>query len=240
MRALPLPKGPAYNEADVTDKPAYVRNRPPISPATEAGLTESYQQRLESLRAVDDSVGHIVNALIAQQELNKTVIVFTSDNGYMFGEHRIHAGKTVPYEPSARVPLVIRGPGFPAGTSFSKRVANIDIAPTFADLANTAPGLDVDGRSLLPLVDDPASWPPRSLVMEAGPTTTDGPDLYHGVLSGRFKYLEHYTGEVEFYDLVSDPHELSSLTAVPAYDEEQARLAAVLGRLENCAGAACQ
>ncbi len=121
----------------------------------EAMLEESYQQRLESLLAVDDSVRHIIESLAAADELDDTIVVFSSDNGYMLGEHRIHAGKMVPYEESSRGPLIVRWPGFPSGATRAQWVANIDIAPTFAALAGVTPGLDVDGRSVLPLVATP-------------------------------------------------------------------------------------
>jgi hypothetical protein len=238
--STPLPKDPNFNEADVSDKPAYVRNKRLVSATMQAQLKESNAQRWESLRAVDESVADIMNALQASGELANSVIVFTSDNGWMMGEHRIHAGKTVPYEESSRVPLVIRGPGFAANTSRPQPVANIDLAPTFADLADTTPGLAVDGRSLLPLATEPAAWPARTLVLEAGPKTIGGPDSYHGIRTPRYKYVRHSTGEVEFYDLIADPHELTSLTNVPAHDSTQAQLESLLSKMENCAGATCR
>ncbi len=206
----------------------------------QAMLKESYQQRLESLKAVDDSVGHIVSALAASGELNNTVIAFSNDNGYMMGEHRIHAGKTVAYEPSARVPLIVRGPGFPAGATRTPWVANIDVAPTFADIAQVTPGLDVDGRSLLPLAASPTGWPDRTMVLEAGPSTADGPDRYHGILEDGWKYIEYSDGNVEFYNLQTDPYELVSLTNNPAYDAKQAQLHQSLLTMQNCAGASCR
>lgn len=238
--SAPLPKDANFNEADVSDKPAYVRSRTLVTATMQAKLKESNAQRWESLRAVDDSVADIVQALQAAGELDNSVIVFSSDNGWMMGEHRISTGKTVPYEESSRVPLIIRGPGFAPGASRGQAVASIDLAPTFADLANTTPGLAVDGRSLLPLATDPAGWPSRTLVLEAGPQTLDGPDIYHGIRTDRYKYIRHSTREVEFYDLLADPYEMRSLTNEPAYDSTQAQLEALLVKMENCAGAACQ
>jgi arylsulfatase A-like enzyme len=237
--SAPLPKEPNFNEADVSDKPAYVRTKNLVWASMQAQLKESNSQRWESLRAVDESVRRIIEALQAAGELANTVIVFTSDNGYMMGEHRLHAGKTVPYEESSRVPLIIRGPSFQTGTTRSHPVANVDLAPTFADLADTTPGLVVDGRSLLPLSANPSSWPARTLVLEAGPKIIDGPDSYHGIRTTRYKYIRHATGEVEFYDLLADPHEMKSLTNDPAYDSTQTQLASLLVKMENCAGTAC-
>jgi arylsulfatase A-like enzyme len=235
-----LPKDPNFNELDVSDKPAYVRTKNLVSATMQAQLKESNAQRWESLRAVDESVSRVVDALQAAGELANTVVVFTSDNGYMMGEHRLHAGKTVPYEESTRVPLIIRGPGFQSGASRGQPVANIDLAPTFADLADTTPGLVLDGRSLLPLATDPNTWPARTLVLEAGPKTIGGPNSYHGIRTPRYKYIRHSTGEVEFYDLAADPHEMRSLANDPAYDSTQTQLASLLAKMENCAGTACR
>ncbi len=238
--STPLPTDPSFDEVDVSDKPAYIKSKGRIKVALKAKLQEANSQRWESLRAVDDSVGHIIEALRDSGELDNTVVVFSSDNGFMLGEHRIHAGKTVPYEASSQVPLIVRGPGFPAGVTRSQPVVNVDVAPTFADLANATPTLEVDGVSLLPLVSDPQAWPSRILVLEAGPTTIGGPDWYHGIRTPRYKYLEYSTGEVEFYDLLNDPDEMTSLTNNPAHDATQAQLEQLLRQYEACAGADCR
>lgn len=236
----PLPTDPSFNEANVSDKPSYIRNKRLISAAMQAQMREANSQRWESLRAVDESVAHIIGALRASGELGNTVVVFSSDNGFMLGEHRIHTGKTVPYEASSQVPLIMRGPGFPAGATRSQPVVNVDVAPTFAALAEATPTLEVDGVSLLPLASDPGGWPSRTLVVQAGPKTRGGPDLYHGVRTTRYKYIEHSTGEVEFYDLLNDPNELTSLTNNPAHDATQAQLRQILLRYESCAGMTCR
>src|SRR5205823_8042762 len=97
-----------------------------MTPAKIAAVRENYQQRLESLLAVDEAVGQIVNQLSAIGELDKTYIIFTSDNGFFHGEHRVPSGKVLLYEPSIRVPLIVRGPNIPAGRHRSQVVANID------------------------------------------------------------------------------------------------------------------
>ncbi len=238
--STPLPTDPSFNEADVRDKPSYVRNKNRISLSLQAQIREANAQRWESLLAVDESVANIVETLRVTGELDNTVVVFSSDNGFMLGEHRIHAGKTVAYEASQMVPLVMRGPGFPAGATRVQPVANVDVGPTFADLADATPTLPVDGLSLLPLVSAPGSWPQRTLVIEAGPSTRGGPDWYHGIRTGRYKYLEYSTGEVEFYDLSVDPDELTSLTNNPQFDATQAQLRQLFLQYESCAGATCR
>ncbi|MGH3995387.1 MAG: sulfatase family protein, partial [Pseudonocardiaceae bacterium] len=123
----PLPATPAFDEADVSDKPSFVRRRPRLSDEREAAIGEMYQQELESLLAVDDGIVRVVDALRASGELENTLIVFTSDNGFFHGEHRIPYGKVMVYEPSIRVPLILRGPGVPAGASNPAFVSNVDL-----------------------------------------------------------------------------------------------------------------
>ena len=150
----PLPRPPSFNEADVSDKPAAVRNRALIAPARINAIQENYQQRLESLLAVDDAVAKVVNELSRIGKLDDTYIIFTSDNGFMHGEHRIQQGKVVLYEPSIRVPLLMRGPGIPRGQHRSQFVANIDLAPTIVQATGAKPGRVMDGRSLIPFAKD--------------------------------------------------------------------------------------
>src|SRR5262249_4837998 len=151
----PLPMPPSFDEADVSDKPAAIRSRPPLGAGQVAALTSSYRLRLESLLAVDDGVGRVVAGLPAAPALRDTMIVFTSDNGWLQGEHRIADQKLFFYEPAVRVPLVIRGPGVPRNAHLAQPVANIDLAPTIAAVAHATPGRVEDGRSLVPLFSDP-------------------------------------------------------------------------------------
>jgi arylsulfatase A-like enzyme len=238
----PLPTSdPAFNEADVSDKPSYVRSKKRLTTTMQGYMRESYQQRLESLLAVDESVGEIMQALTASGELANTVVLFTSDNGWMMGEHRIHAGKTVVYEPSTRVPLIVRGPGFPAGTTRQQLVANIDLAPTFADIANATPTLTVDGISLLPLATSPTAGATRDLVLEAGPRSSTGPWFYTAVRTPDWLYVEyHETGERELYDMRADPSQLVNLASNSAYAATRRSLADRLAVLRTCAGSTCR
>ncbi|MGH2804986.1 MAG: sulfatase family protein, partial [Thermoleophilaceae bacterium] len=147
----PLPRTPAFNERDVSDKPSFIRRRPRLSRQRVAAIEENYQQELESLLAVDEGVVRIVDALARAGELERTLIVFTSDNGFFHGEHRVPYGKVMVYEPSIRVPLILRGPGVPSGGRRRQLVTNADLAPTIMDAAGAAPaGRVPDGRSLFP------------------------------------------------------------------------------------------
>jgi N-acetylglucosamine-6-sulfatase len=228
----PLPTPPSLNEADMSDKPAAMRNRPLLTPARLAAIRESYQQRLESLLAVDEAVAQIVNELTRVGKLDNTYIIFTSDNGFFHGEHRVSAGKVLLYEPSIRVPLLIRGPGIPAGRHRSQFVANIDLAPTIVQATGAQPGRVMDGRSLIPFAKDKLLQSGRDILLET-PT-------YAGVRSPNWLYAEHVTGEKELYNLARDRYELNSLQTNPDYDRMEANLAMRLARLRQCKGAVCR
>ena len=239
---LELPRDdPSFNEADVSDKASEVRDRKLLSPQLQEAMTEAYQQRLESLLSVDEGIGRIVDALAASGELANTIIAFTSDNGFMQGEHRIHAGKAFPYEAGISVPIVVRGPGFPVGGIRDQPVSLVDLAPTFAGLAGATPTLVVDGKSLVPLARDPQTWADRPILMMVGPRSLTGPNHWTAVRAKQWMYIEyHETDEVELYDMVADPYQLNNLAGNPSYSTVQARARAMLDRLRDCSGAECR
>jgi arylsulfatase A-like enzyme len=152
--AVSLPHPPSFDEKDVSDKPGWVSDNPPLSLEQKRYMEELYRKRLQSMLAVDDMIGDLIGALRASGELDNTYIVFTSDNGFHLGQHRLGAGKWTPYEEDIRVPLIVRGPGVPEGETLHHMVLNNDLAPTFADLAGAEPPSFVDGRSLKPLLTD--------------------------------------------------------------------------------------
>ena len=155
---------PNFNEADVSDKPPAVRNLPLLDDAQIADIQRRYRCELESLLSVDDGVKQVIDALEAKGDLDNTLIIYTSDNGYFHGEHRIPSEKLRIYEESIRVPLEMRGPGIPQGVTLDPLVTNADLAPTIVDAAGVTPGLDMDGRSLLPVIQKPGDRPkPRPL-----------------------------------------------------------------------------
>jgi len=164
----PLPRPPSFDEKDVSDKPDWVRDDPPLKPEQLAYMEELYRDRLESLLAVDEMVGKLIDALKKSGELDNTYIFFTSDNGFHMGQHRLGAGKWTAYEEDIRVPLIVRGPGVPKGAKREQLVLNNDLAPTFAELAGAPSPPFVDGRSLKPLLGDnpplPGEW--RSAFLE--------------------------------------------------------------------------
>jgi N-sulphoglucosamine sulphohydrolase, C-terminal len=175
----------------------------------ESNIDELYRERLESMLAVDDVVGSLIQELKADGQLENTFIFFASDNGYLLGQHRIQDDKRYPYEESVRTPLFVRGPGVSAGSSVEKLVVNTDFAPTFAELAGTS-SPPADGRSFVPLLQgqDPSSWR-SAILLEAFGQNNKKRTLpaYEAIRTEAQKYVEYATGDRELYDLKADPYE---------------------------------
>jgi arylsulfatase A-like enzyme len=144
------------------------------------------------------------------------------------------------YEPSIRVPLLVRGPGIPRGRTSSALVANIDLAPTILAIARARPGRVQDGVSLVPIAKGKAGLPERDLLIEGGTPTGTGAGVFTAIRTSRYLYAEYANGEQELYDLQTDPDELQSRHADPAYGAIKADLAARLARLRACSGPACR
>jgi N-acetylglucosamine-6-sulfatase len=233
----PPPQPPSFNEADVSDKPANISGRPPINANRANAIRENYQQRLESLLAVDEGVTRVLRALRAARELDDTLVIFTSDNGFFHGEHRIQNGKVLPYEPSIRVPLIMRGPGVPRGARRRQLVTNADLVPTILDVTDARAGRVQDGRSLFELLRDPGREWGRDLLIEGG----DGsPNQFDAIRTYRYVFVQYVNGSQELYDLRRDPFQLQSLHADPAYALVKAELARRLAVLSVCAGGSCR
>ncbi|MEW6777512.1 MAG: sulfatase [Bdellovibrionota bacterium] len=263
------PSPPNYQEADLSDKSAWLRLTGAIRYAETAAWNPiDYRNRQGSLYALDDLVESVVNELATKGELSNTYIIFTSDNGYNLGAHRlIH--KMAPYEESIRVPFVIRGPGVPAGSVRSEMALESDFAPTFAKLAGLSIPSDVDGRSLVPLFSGAsvASWRSDFLVqyVSAGAANGIGAELppafwyltgqelptYRALRTKDYLYVEFYENEYapniheyELYDLRSDPYQLNNLLSTFLgrwrYRYLTAQFDDRLDELESCTGANCR
>jgi N-acetylglucosamine-6-sulfatase len=168
LSGLTPPKVSAFNEKELSDKPRWLQAQAkPIRSPLRQVIKGERRRRLEQLMAVDEAVEAIASALEARGILDETYILFVSDNGFFRGEHRIVGGKYLPYEPSARVPLLLRGPGIEPGTVSSELVSELDIAQTLIELAGGAIDPGLDGRSLLPYAQDPALHSTRPILLEA-------------------------------------------------------------------------
>jgi len=267
----PYPHGRSegFNEGNVNDKPRFIREAPYLSLNEIHTYRVYYQKALESLRAVDEGVKLIVDTLGGLHRLRNTYIIFTSDNGFFYGEHRLTGGKFLAYEPATHLPLLIRGPGIKAGTATGELAANIDIAPTILELAGVEADKSIDGRSLVPFMRDPALRTRRPILFESFVETADveangeataqrarvsstgrdpkatasivaPPKDYLGIRLGPYKYIEWPSGEKELYDITKDPYELNNIVRVANLSPIRAFLHAQLVRLEGCVGRTCQ
>jgi len=210
---------PSLNEANADDKPW--RGTHPLWTSEQLkGLAALRERILESLLSVDRLVGTLVDTLERRAVLGRTIVVFTSDNGLLLGEHRL-LGKIWPYEESIRVPLVVRTPWAESGTTDSHLVLNIDIAPTLAALAGITPPKPVDGRSLVDLLrgrSPPKGWRTGFVVeyLAEGPSGRR-PPAFEAVRTDRYLYVEYENGWRELYDLPEDPYELNNRTEDPSF-----------------------
>lgn len=240
-RNAKLREPPSFNERDMSDKPRWLRETPPLTERQIEALQTDNRDRLRSLRDVDEMVGAMLDLLRDRNELDDTYVVFTTDNGLHRGEHRLRK-KSTPYEEAAGVPLVIRGPGVPAGEVRDQLVINNDFAPTFADWAGLDTPSFVDGRSLAPLLepDPPASSAWRTAILNERHQKTPShiPD-YEAVRTRTHTYVQWETGERELYDLRRDPYELDNIQET-ADRSLVARLKTRLKLLQNCAGTTCR
>jgi arylsulfatase A-like enzyme len=224
-----------------------------------SAILELTRQRADALYVLDQQVERITDELRASGELQDTLVVFTSDNGYLLGDHRVRQGKTLPYEPSLRVPLLMRGPGMPTGVRRFAPVTSLDLVPTITALAGVTPPQVVDGRSLLPVARRDQGWltgvvtetgSRRSLTGDEGgaglgapgPAVVDDDDerFSLGLRTDRWLYVRHQSGDVELYDMAADEQQLVNLAYRGAYQRELRALRRQLERLQDCAGAECR
>jgi arylsulfatase A-like enzyme len=216
---LPRWRPDNYNERDVSDKPAHIRRKSLLDAGERRQIDEFRRDQYRSLLSVDRAVGDIVQALEDTGRLSNTLIVFMSDNGKSWGEHRWHK-KVVPYEESIRVPFVVRFDAAIAPPRVDEHlVVNVDIAPTFVDLAGSSV-TGFEGRSLVPLfASDDASWR-ADFLLEHMPDGDRSVPTYCGVRSTRYTYVRYATGEEELYDLARDPLQLVNRVLHDRYSDE--------------------
>ncbi|WP_320672154.1 sulfatase family protein [Patulibacter defluvii] len=255
----PLARPPSFDEADMSDKPAWLNWRHPLGAAGIEKITARYRARRESLLAVDEAVAAIVGALRESGQLQRTYVIFTSDNGFFHGEHRVPGGKLLAYEPATHVPMMIRGPGIPAGVRSELPAGDVDLGATILDMTRTRARWPLDGRSLLDHLRPRlrAQLEQRPMLQEIGPSAAGG-DLdqdggsvgvrlsgpripqYWGVLQSGIRYVRYEDGSEELYDLRRDPDELASKHADPSYAATKRALQTELERLRHCRGPSCR
>jgi N-acetylglucosamine-6-sulfatase len=240
FRHAKLPRSPSFNERNMSDKPPFIASLPRLTRHAIDKIRQSRRCRLASLAAVDRGVGNIRDALKKAGALGRTVLLFTSDNGFFEGEHRLPRGKVLPYREALHQPLAIRVPkayrSGPRVPKLREPVSNIDLAPTILDLAGADPCnaaaqcRTMDGRSLAGLLDgDDSAWPAhRGLLFEYHGGSETAPRIsgvcrYRGVNQSRYSYTEYTSllashgttcepsDERELYSFADDPFQLENL-----------------------------
>jgi N-acetylglucosamine-6-sulfatase len=236
------PRPASFDEVDVDDKPSVVRERSRLAPWQLESIEKVYRGRLAMLQSVDDLVENVVATLRETGELDNTYVIYTSDNGWHMGQHRQFVGKTTAYEEDIRVPFAIRGPGVARGARLDPFVLNNDLAPTFAAMAGIEPPGFIDGRSFLPLLENPDRPWRQSFAVERRQRETMeivGAASFQAVRSADWTYVEYFNGERELYDLRTDPEQMENVvtTAEPLLLDQLSRR---LAELANCAAANCR
>jgi arylsulfatase A-like enzyme len=224
---------PNFNEENIREKPDYISELKPFSPE-EVDIT--YKQILRSLLSVDDGVASLLHVLDQTGLDENTIIIYITDNGLTAGDHRFGFSKNCPYEACIKTPFIVYAPGRYTPRTDASLVANIDLAPTFADLAGAEIPASVNGVSIVPLLEKTASTWRDAILIEHWPTEEGVGSIipeFYSVRTHTWKYTEYETGECELYDLVEDPYELDNLADKWKYREIQAELQARLEELKE-------
>jgi N-acetylglucosamine-6-sulfatase len=252
-RASGLPIGGGPSEADVSDKPRPMDSQPELSLEERYADRSLTRQRAEALLVLDREVARLVASLKRTGEYENTVFMFTSDNGYFLGEHRMRQGKIKPHEPSLRVPFVVAGRGVPHGQRFDP-VTTPGVTATIAQLAGATPRMPYaeDGVSVVPSFEADRGWsvPVVTEGMESGRVFPVLPAAkaagFHdarntiGVRTPRYKYVRYSDGDAEMYDLDRDPNELKSVIDDPAYADVRGQLSELWQEYKDCLGPSCR
>lgn len=242
---MPSESSPSFNERVVVDKPARIRRLPLLKKSLLGEWRTFNEQKAESLQAVDRNVKATIDLIDSLGQRNNTLILFSSDNGFLLGEHRWR-GKVLGYEEGVRIPMMMWGPGeglaVPQGKVVTDTVSLVDLAATIADAAGAEPLLTLDGISLLDLVHGERRGY-DAMAIEAGPSLAGVPNdkwLYRGVRTKRYTFMRHpVTGELELYDRRRDPNQLVNVAYRPTHGATRKALEDLLAKLSNCVGATC-
>ncbi len=246
---LRAPRDPSF-DTNNTNPPRWLGTRAPLSPSFLALIDQDFRRRAQSVEAVDRLIGIVETTLKARGLAGNTYIVFSSDNGYHMGQHRLLPGKQTAFDTDIRVPLIIVGPGVPHNKKVAAFAENVDLYPTFLQIAGARPTEAIDGHSLMPLLHPTSRgrliWRTAVLIEHRGRTGSGDPDMDYGNLSGNptsyeavrlpgAVYVEYFDGEREYYDISKDPFErhniYPSLSAAT-----KSRLHTILKPLTTCHG----
>lgn len=246
---LTAPRTPAFDQQDTVGEPPWLAGLPPLKPAEVQNIDTDFRKRAQAVQAVDQMLARLQQELTAKGVARNTYVVFSSDNGYHMGDHRLRPGKMTAFDTDIKVPLVATGPGVPSAHTAGELSQNIDLAPTFAELGGVRAAGSEDGHSLVPLLTgkQPGDWRNANLVEHHGPdrNRTD-PDLparnsgnppsYEAIRTPNAVYVEYADGEREYYDTANDPYELRNLAGQLSPAQAQS-LHDTLVASQNCHGA---
>jgi N-acetylglucosamine-6-sulfatase len=260
---LTEPRDPSFNTPN-TNAPAWLARRGPLGPKQIAGIDNAFRMRAQAVEAVDKLVADVEAELAAKHVLRNTYIVFSSDNGYHLGQHQLTRGKQTAFDTDIRVPLIVVGPGVPKGKRVSQVAQNVDLYPTFVQLAGARAHAPIDGHSLVPLLHPGKTRPPWRTValvehhhITGKPGDPDFEDRHGGnpttyeAIRISSRRLPHFRGpveavyveykdaahELEYYDIRRDPferHNIAHRLSAAQRDE----LHRILVHLEHCHSAA--
>jgi arylsulfatase A-like enzyme len=209
---LPPFRPPNYNEEDISDKPSSIANKPLLDEEVATDIDNTRRRQLLTLISLDRSIGAIMEKLKETGELDNTVVIFISDNGKHWGEHRMDT-KSTAYEEAVKVPFAMRYPPLiPTPYIDDGLVANIDIAPTVYELSETKMPEVIDGLSLVNLLTRKGDWR-SSLLLEAWPDRGNWVSIH----TDQYVYIETVNDKSEFYDLAVDPYEMENAIDDPQY-----------------------
>jgi N-acetylglucosamine-6-sulfatase len=246
---LIAPRTASFDAPQLPPAPAWL-STVPLSPAEVAGIDRDFRLRAQSVQAVDEMIGGLRAQLAALGVDQNTYFVFSSDNGLHMGERRLAPGKQTAWDHDVRVPLVVVGPGVPAGSAVSALAANVDLRPTFQELVGVRVGPHVEGRSLAPFLHGtpPPDWRAMTVIEHRGAYTDVADPDFQGAREGKppsyvalrfpdalYVQFESPRFAPEYYDLTTDPDERRNLfeTLTP---ERKGQLAAQVAVLHNCEG----
>ena len=259
---LTAPRDPSFDAPNI-NPPAWLAAHKPLGAGQIARIDASFRRRAQSVEAIDKLVADVEAKLAADHLTRNTYIVFSSDNGYHLGQHMLSRGKQTAFDTDIRVPLIVAGPGVPKGRTITQVTQNVDLYPTFVQLAGGKPRPSVEGHSLLPLLHPGRTrprWRTLALVEHRGLTAANDPDFEDGRRGGNpttyeairiaarhlpgFKrpvnavYVEYKDAahELEYYDINRDPFERDNV-ANRLKPGQRAVLHRLLVRLEHCHGA---
>jgi arylsulfatase A-like enzyme len=236
------PTDPSFNEADISDKPGWLQSWFPTPRANAEQWYANWSAlRVRTLFSVDDGLKSLIDTVEARGELDHTIFVLTSDNGWFLGEHRIDSRKRLAYE-AGQVALWIAGPGFEPGSANNAFVTNLDLVPTFTRASGAKPGLALDGRAIQGILREHDLGRDRyfPIYVPTEPGDAKNQPTGTGVRTWRYKYVRYHDGSEELYDLATDPYELTNVATEPQSNEVRVGMKRLMEQGRQCHGTSCR